>query len=76
VPSTDEIGSVVVRAEAKDSDDDVLTYDLEPTPPEHFGHLDRPAPFRIDSRTGVVYVNESLTEFVSLILFIINEMRL
>ncbi|XP_059469107.1 tyrosine kinase receptor Cad96Ca-like [Neocloeon triangulifer] len=63
VPSTEPLGSVVVRADARDVDGDTLTFSLEPTSPDHFGHLDRPAPFRIDNVTGVVYVNETLEEF-------------
>ncbi|XP_065349931.1 tyrosine kinase receptor Cad96Ca-like [Cloeon dipterum] len=63
VPATDPIGSVVVRADARDADGDAVTFGLEQTSPDHFGHLDAPAPFRIDNQTGVVYVNESLVDY-------------
>ena len=64
VASNEPLGSVVVRADARDSDGDPLVYGLVPTSSDHFGHLDRPAPFRIDDQTGVVYVNDTLTELV------------
>lgn len=64
VSSNEPLGSVVVRADARDSDGDPLVYGLVPTSSDHFGHLDRPAPFRIDDQTGVVYVNDTLTELV------------
>jgi len=67
VPSTEPIGSVVVRAEAIDAEGDPLTYELEPTPSDHFGHFDGPVPFRIDNQTGVVYTNQSLAGLVSVL---------
>lgn len=49
------MGSVVQQVQAEDEGNNVLEFALEPSPEE-----DESQPFRIDSQTGVVYLNRSL----------------
>lgn len=61
IPETEKVDTVIIRAQAHDAEDDILTFDLEPFNPtfEQEEKNDR-LPFRIDPNTGVVYLNESL----------------
>ncbi|XP_075216987.1 tyrosine kinase receptor Cad96Ca [Lycorma delicatula] len=63
VADTEEVGAVVTRVRSEDAEGDPLEYGLE----HHTGFNiantvqdEKPLPFRIDNRTGVVYTNESL----------------
>ena len=64
---SEPIGTIVTRVKAQDQEEDVLTFRLElPGQYENsFGNI-RQVPFIIDSRTGIVKVNESLVGKVSL----------
>ncbi|XP_014262217.1 tyrosine kinase receptor Cad96Ca [Cimex lectularius] len=61
IPDTEPVGTVVTKAKASDSDGEPLEYGIE----SHISFnvnfsTPKTIPFRIDSRTGVVYTNESL----------------
>lgn len=73
IPNTEPVNTVVTRVHAEDNEHDALVFGLEPLP---YG-LNAPAPkagqqpathlpFRIDNTTGVVYLNESLKNMVSI----------
>lgn len=68
IPDTEEVGTVVTKVRGQDAEGDSLVYGLE----YHTGFNiqnpvvdQKPLPFRIDNRTGVVYTNESLLNRVS-----------
>lgn len=54
--STDPIGTVVTKVHRERTNSRVVTYGLETSGP--------PAPFKIDSHTGVVTVNDTLKDKV------------
>lgn len=60
------IGTIVTRVKAQDQEEDILTFGLElPGQYENsFGNISQ-VPFVIDSRTGIVKVNDSLMGKVS-----------
>lgn len=62
ISETEKIDSVIARVQANDNENDPLTFGLEPLS-YGFGNeeeTNKSLPFRIDSNTGVVYLNESL----------------
>lgn len=61
INETEQVDSVIIRVQAHDSENDILTFDLEPysTNFNQEKSNDR-LPFRIDPNYGVVYLNESL----------------
>lgn len=62
---TEPVGSKIARAYGSDNEDEKLVYDLEPLTIPGQNISSRPLPFRIDSESGVVYLNESLKGRVS-----------
>ncbi|XP_018322259.1 tyrosine kinase receptor Cad96Ca [Agrilus planipennis] len=61
IPETEPVGSVIVRAHGGDNENDNLEYGLEPLNMNYNGGKDIDhLPFRIDNKTGVIYLNESL----------------
>lgn len=63
IEDTEAIGSIVTRARGEDVENDPLEFGIEKG---RLGFEDeRPVPFRIDNRTGVVYTNESLLSRVN-----------
>lgn len=63
LPETLPVGSVVQQVRADDSEGNSLEFGLEPLRNGNFGNVnvdEEKMPFRIDPRTGIVYLNESL----------------
>lgn len=59
ITEKEENGSIIVRVRAEDAENDILQFGLEPHYLNRGKNIDS-YPFRIDSSTGVVYLNESL----------------
>lgn len=60
INETEKVDTVITRVQAHDSEDDILTFDLEPNTNFNTEKTNDRLPFRIDPHTGVVYLNESL----------------
>ncbi|KAL6260765.1 hypothetical protein P5V15_008289 [Pogonomyrmex californicus] len=61
LPDTEPVGSVVTRVRANDNEQNNLTYGLEHRHNYNGdGSPQPPLPFSIDSKTGTVYLNETL----------------
>lgn len=68
IKETEKLGSVVTRVRAFDAEDDRLTFDIEPLTPGYFANGNNDSlPFLIDPDEGVVTLNQSPLEWVSLI---------
>lgn len=67
IRETEEVGTVITRVHGSDSEGGSLEYGLEPL--QFYGTNKKPErlPFRIDSATGVVYLNESLVGRVRMV---------
>jgi fibroblast growth factor receptor 1 len=73
ISETEPVGSVITRVRADDAEKDELTFDLEPKSYNNLYYGDssntnsseKSLPFRIDPKTGVVRLNESLIGRVS-----------
>lgn len=57
IPADERVGVRIERVQAKDAEQDTLTYRLRPGP-----FLDGSSYFRIDSRTGEIFLNRSLED--------------
>jgi len=60
LPETEQVGNVITRVRAEDTEQDKLTYGLEP-----HDYNGKPLPFFIDNSTGIVFLNETLKGRVS-----------
>lgn len=59
----------VVQVRARDNEGDIITYSLEQD--SFYQEGVTRLPFRIDNRTGAVFLNESIKERVSSFIFIL-----
>lgn len=71
IPDTEEVGTVITRVHGSDNEGGKLEYGLEPIQYYVTGSKQKPEslPFRIDKKTGVVYLNESLAGKVHSIIY-------
>ncbi|KAG7198915.1 hypothetical protein KM043_015732 [Ampulex compressa] len=62
LPDSEPVGSVVTRVRAEDNQHDELTFGLEPLGHNYNGDdsPQPPLPFRIDNKTGIVFLNDTL----------------
>ncbi|XP_030382541.1 tyrosine kinase receptor Cad96Ca [Scaptodrosophila lebanonensis] len=63
ISETEQVGQIIDRVRAEDPDGDELVFGIEPrfvALPDAHDKLKDALPFRIDSKRGVVYLNESL----------------
>lgn len=69
IKETEPVGSVIIKITSQEHG---VTYELEPKPNPLDTSFNQSLPFRIDNRTGVVYLNESLKGRVRTLKFSIN----